>query len=69
VIAGLPCTDWSWIEDGEKHIVCATIDGVVLRLIVDGQTFIEARSVKYGPQRAVPLRDPSLQDVSLRASR
>jgi hypothetical protein len=69
VVAGLPCTDWSWIEDGEKHIVCATIDGVVLRLIVDGQTFIEARSVKYGPQRAVPLRDPSLQDVSLRASR
>jgi hypothetical protein len=22
VVAGLPCTDWSWIEDGEKHIVC-----------------------------------------------
>jgi len=19
VVAGLPCTDWSWIEDGEKH--------------------------------------------------
>ena len=59
VVAGLPCTDWSWIEDGEKHIVCATADGVILRLIVDGQTFIEARSVKYGPQKADLFRAPA----------
>lgn len=59
VVAGLPCTDWSWVEDGEKHTVCATADGVILRLIVDGQTFIEARSVKYGPQKADLFRVPA----------
>jgi hypothetical protein len=59
VVAGLPCTDWSWTEDGEKHTVCATADGVILRLIVDGQTLIEARSVKYGPQKADLFRVPA----------
>jgi hypothetical protein len=59
VVAGLPCTDWSWTEDWEKHTVCATVDGVILRLIVDGQTFIEARSVKYGPQRPDLFRVPA----------
>ena len=58
IVAGLPCTDWSWTEDGEKHTVCATADGVILRLVVDGQTFIEARSVKYGPQKADLFRVP-----------
>ena len=51
-VAGLPCTDWSWTEEAETHTVCATADGVMLRLVVDGQTLIEARSVKYGPQKA-----------------
>jgi hypothetical protein len=51
VIAGLPCTDWSWSEDGEKHTLCLTADGVTLRLVVDEQTFREARSVKYAPQK------------------
>jgi hypothetical protein len=51
VIAGLPCTDWSWSEDGEKHTLCLAADGVTLRLVVDEQTFREARSVKYAPQK------------------
>jgi hypothetical protein len=59
LVASLPCTDWSWTEDGEKHTVCATADGVILRLVVDGQTFIEARSVKYGPQKADLFRIPA----------
>jgi hypothetical protein len=59
VVAGLPCTDWSWAEDGETHTVCATADGVILRLVVDGRTFIEARSVKYGPQKADLFRVPA----------
>jgi hypothetical protein len=59
IVAGLQCTDWSWTEDGEKHTVCATADGVILRLVVDGQTFIEARSVKYGPQKADLFRVPA----------
>ncbi len=58
-VAGLPCTDWSWTEDGEKHTVCATTDGVILRLVVDGQTFVEARSVKYGPQKVDLFRVPA----------
>ena len=32
---------------------------MILRLIVDGQTFIEARSVKYGPQKADLFRVPA----------
>jgi hypothetical protein len=58
VIAGLPCTNWSWLEDVETHTVCATADGVILRLIVDGQTFTEARSVKYAPQKAELFQVP-----------
>jgi hypothetical protein len=58
-VAGLSCTDWSWIEDGEEHVVCATADGVVLRLVIDGQTFIEARSVQYGAQKADLFRVPA----------
>jgi hypothetical protein len=59
VVAGLACTDWSWIEDGETHTICATADGVMLRLVVDGQTIIEARSVKYAPQKADLFRVPT----------
>jgi hypothetical protein len=51
VVAGLRCTDWSWTEDVETHTVCATADGVLLRLIVDGKTAIEARSVRYATQK------------------
>jgi hypothetical protein len=51
VVAGLPCTDWSWVEDVETYTVCATADGVMLRLAVDGQTYVEAHSVKYAPQK------------------
>jgi hypothetical protein len=58
VVAGLHCTDWSWVEDGETHTVCATADGVILRLVVDGQTFTEARSVKYAPQPAELFQVP-----------
>jgi hypothetical protein len=58
VVAGLPCTDWSWVEDVESHTVCATADGVILRLVIDGQTFFEARSVKYAPQKAELFQVP-----------
>ncbi len=42
---------------GNAH-VCTTADGVMLRLIVDGQTFAEARSVKYAPQKAELFQVP-----------
>ena len=68
VVAGLPCTDWSWTEEGgEQHTVCATADGVILRLVVDGQTFLEARSVKYGPQKADLFRVPANYTPALAA--
>ena len=38
VLAGLACAEWSWTEDVETHTICTTADGVMLRLIVDGQT-------------------------------
>jgi hypothetical protein len=50
-VAGLSCTDWSWVEDVETHTVCATADGVALRLKVDGKTVVEARSVTYHKQK------------------
>jgi hypothetical protein len=59
VIAGLPCTDWSWTEDGEKHTLCITADGVTLRLIVDGQTLRQAHTVKYGPQKPDLFQAPA----------
>ena len=59
IVAGLPCTDWSWTEDVEKHTVCVTPDGVVLRLVVDeSKTVMEARSVHYAPQPADLFRVP-----------
>jgi hypothetical protein len=59
VIAGLPCTDWSWTEDEEIHTVCFTADGVNLRVVIDGQTLKEARSVKYAPQKSDLFRVPT----------
>ena len=58
VVAGLHCTDWSWTEDAETHTVCLTPDGVMLRLVVDGKTVMQALSVKYGPQPAELFRVP-----------
>jgi hypothetical protein len=52
VIAGLHCVDWSWTVDVETHTGCMTPDGVLLRLTVDGQTVMQARSVSYGAQRS-----------------
>ena len=57
-IAGLHCTDWSWTEDAETHTVCLTPDGVMLRLVVDGKTVMQALSVKYGRQPAELFRVP-----------
>jgi hypothetical protein len=51
-VAGLSCTEWSWTEDAEVHTICVTTDGVMLRLVVDGATFVEARTVKYASQKA-----------------
>jgi len=50
VIAGLHCVDWSWTVDVETHTVCTTPDGVLLRLAVDGQVVMQARSVSYRAQ-------------------
>jgi hypothetical protein len=49
-VAGLSCIDWSWMDDTEMHIACLTPDGVLLRLIVDGQVVAEAHSVLCTPQ-------------------
>jgi len=51
-IAGLTCSDWSWLDGIETHTACLTPDGVLLRLIVDGHIVAEARSVVYAPQPA-----------------
>ena len=58
-VAGLHCVEWSWSEDVETHTVCTTPDGVLLRLIVDGQVVMQARSVAYGPQAATLFQVPA----------
>lgn len=50
-VAGLQCVNWSWIEDDKSHMLCATPDGVALRLEVEGKTVVEARSVTYHKQK------------------
>ena len=59
VIAGLHCVDWSWTDEVEMHTICATADGVPLRLVVDGATIMQARSVSYGKQAAELFQVPS----------
>lgn len=49
-VAGLHCTEWTWTVDVETHTVCLTADGVLLRLIIDGKTVMQARSVTYARQ-------------------
>jgi hypothetical protein len=50
-VAGLRCINWSWQEAGETRTVCATPDGVPLRLVVGGATVKEARAVTYREQK------------------
>jgi hypothetical protein len=58
VVAGLHCTDWSWTVDVETHTVCLAPDGVMLRLVVDGKTVMQALAVKYDRQSAELFRVP-----------
>ena len=58
IVAGLHCTDWSWMEDVESRVVCVTADGVLLRSVVDGEKVREARSVSYGAQSAELFQIP-----------
>lgn len=58
VVAGASCVDWSWTVDGEQHTACLTPDGVMLRLVVDGKTVMQALSVKYGRQPAELFQVP-----------
>ena len=48
----------SWTEDTETHTVFVTPDGVLLRLVIDGRTAIEARSVHFAPQKAELFQVP-----------
>ena len=50
VVAGLQCADWSATDGSETRTWCLTPDGVLLRLVIDGKTIIQARSVRYSPQ-------------------
>jgi hypothetical protein len=58
IVAGLHCINWSWIEDVETRTVCITVDGVLLRFVVDAQTVTEARSVNYRRQPAELFKVP-----------
>ena len=58
VVAGLHCAQWSWTDDAELRAACLTPDGVLLRFIIDGKTFAEARSVSYGAQDPELFRIP-----------
>jgi hypothetical protein len=57
-IAGLTCTNWSWLDGTELHTACLTPDGVLLRLVVDGRIVAEAISVVYAPQPSALFEIP-----------
>jgi len=59
VVTGLSCVDWSWTDETETHTACLTLDGVLLRLVIDGQTVMKARSVSYRPQRSEIFQVPT----------
>jgi hypothetical protein len=59
VVARQHCVEWSWTEDAETHTICMTADGVLLRLVVDSQTVMEARSVRYRQQPPELFRVPN----------
>ena len=59
VVARQRCVEWSWTEDVETHTICVTADGVLLRLVVDSKTVMEARSVSYRQQPAELFRVPT----------
>ena len=59
VVARQRCVEWSWTEDVETHTICVTPDGVLLRLVVGGDTVMEARSVRYRPQPPELFRVPT----------
>ena len=50
MVAAQHCTEWSWAVDTEIHILCGTPDGVLLRLVINGNTTVEATSVSYRQQ-------------------
>ena len=56
-LAGLHCVDWSGTDGDETRTWCLTPDGVLLRLVIDGKTIIQARSVYYGLQSADLFED------------
>jgi len=58
-VAGQPCVDWSWTEDVETRTACVTADGVILRVMVDGATVIQAHSVSFGPQNPKLFQVPA----------
>lgn len=59
VVAGLHCTEWSWTEDAGTHTLCGTADGVLLRLVIEGKTAVEARSVSFYHQPPKLFEVPS----------
>jgi hypothetical protein len=59
VVARQRCVEWSWTEDVETHTICVTTDGVLLRLVVDSETVMEARAVRYRQQPAELFRVPT----------
>jgi hypothetical protein len=65
VVAGLHCVDWSWVDDSEAHTACLTPDGVLLRIVIDGRTIMQARSVSYGAQHPELFQVPPNYEPAL----
>ncbi len=48
-VANLPCTEWSWVDASTQspRTLCATDDGVMLRMTENGHVLFEATAVTY----------------------
>jgi hypothetical protein len=65
VVAGFRCLDWTWMDDTERHTACLTSDSVLLRLVVNGRTVMQATSVSYQQQPAELFQVPQDYEPAL----
>ncbi|WP_048861859.1 hypothetical protein, partial [Acidisphaera rubrifaciens] len=59
-VAGAGCTDWATADtEGHDVVICATPEGVVLRVRREGRVVLTARRVSFAPADETVFRVPA----------
>lgn len=59
-VAGADCTDWATVDtEGHAVVICATAEGVVLRVQRDGRVVLAARRVSFARADETVFRVPT----------